>query len=284
MAIFSKSDDGDDLTDGESPWSSRGFIASIIVVAAIAICALAWIVLGGPDDNTTGPKTGVPSETVAPTTDPTGPPATADPTPTDPTPTDPVPTATTSPRPGACGIKPGDQRITSVAPIGVAWTFEGGILVPFKSTIGPQVRDGSGIRSCYAHSPIGAVFAAMNTLAQVQDGQNAERVIRQRVVPGAGRDRALADAKAARLSPTPIVGGAAQVQFVGFKILDYAPDRALVSVAVQSGGEVDKVAGLVVSMRWSGGDWKLALRSDGSISGDPDVLGSLDGYVSFRGA
>ncbi|WP_328989832.1 PT domain-containing protein [Kribbella sp. NBC_01245] len=284
MAIFSKSDDGDEM-DGDSLWESRGFIASVIVVVAVVICGLAWLVLGGggddPNTNPTVDPTGVPTET--PTVEPTGPPATADPTPTDPLPTDPV-SPGASPRPGACTIKPGDQRMAATAPTGVFWRFEGGILVPFKPTVGPLVHDSSGVLSCFAHSPIGSVFAAMNSLAQAQDAQNAERVIRARVAPGPGRDRALADARLARISPTPFVGGKAQVQFVGYKYVDCSTNRCVLSVAVQSGAEVDKVAGLVVVMKWSGGDWKIDLRSDGSISGDPDVLGSLDGYVRFRGA
>lgn len=285
MAIFSKSDDGDEM-DGDSPWGSRGFIASVIVVAAVVICGLAWLVLGGggddPNTNPTVAPTGVPTET--PTVEPTGPPATVDPTPTDPLPTDPV-SPGASPRPGACAIKPGDQRQAATAPTGVAWTFEGGILVPYKPTIGPAVVDAAGIRSCFAHSPIGSVFAAMNGLAQAQDVQNAERVIRARVAKGTGRDRALAEARLARISPTPFVGGKAPVQFVGYKYVDCtSTNRCVLSVAVQSGAEVDKVAGLIVAMKWSEGDWRLDLRSDGSISGDPDVLGSLDGYVRFRGA
>lgn len=285
VAIFSKSDDGDEM-DGDSPWGSRGFLASVIVVVAVVICGLAWLVLGGgeddPNTNPTVNPTGVPTETPQPTVEPTGP-ATVDPTPTDPVPTDPV-SPTASPRPGACTVKPGDQRMASTAPTGVAWRFEGGILVPYKPTIGPVVKDASGVLSCFAHSPIGSVFAAMNALAQAQDAQNAERVIRARVAKGVGRDRALADARLARISPTPFVGGRAPVQFVGYKYVDCSNSRCVLSVAVQSGAEVDKVAGLIVVMKWSEGDWKIDLRSDGSISGDPDVLGSLDGYVRFRGA
>lgn len=284
VAIFSgKPDESGDEPDRQSPWNSRGFVASVIVIAAIVICGLALLLLDGGGSGTPGTAptqapTGVPTDDPEPTPGPTGPPATADPTPTEPIPT----TTRTTPGPGGgCSIPPGDQRITSSAPSGVAWRFEGGILVPTKATIGPGARDSSGIVSCFAHSPIGSVFAAMATLAQVQDQASIERVIEQRVAPGPGRTRALAVARAEGTNQTP--GRAAEpVQFVGFKIVDYTPNRVVLTIAVQT--DRDKVAGLGVVMRWVGGDWKMDLRSDGSISGDPDVLGSLDGYVRFRGA
>jgi hypothetical protein len=279
VALFGgRSDESGDESDRESPWNSRGFVASVIVIAAIALCGLAWLLLGGggsgtPSAEPTPTPSGVPTDE-QPTTDPTEPPATVDPTPTESVPT-------TKPSQGGCGIPPGDQRIRSSAPVGVAWRFEGGILIPTKDIIGPGARDSSGVLRCFAYSPIGSVFAAMATLAQVQDETTIVKVIEQRVAPGPGRTRALAVARAEGVDATP---GRANtpVQFVGFKIVDYTKSRVVLSLAVQTDRE--KAAGMSVVMRWIDGDWKMDLRSDGSISGDPDVLGSLDGYVRFRGA
>lgn len=78
------------------------------------------------------------------------------------------------------------------------------------------------------------------------------------------------------MGPTP--------QFTGFKVLDYLPNRAIISVAVRI--DARSVGSLPVTMGWSGGDWKMVLQEDGSINGEvePDLLGSLDGYVRFGGA
>lgn len=284
MALFGRSD-GDDRDDDErGPWGSRGFVASVIVMAAVVICGFILLVIGDsdspestPSQSPTAPPTGGPTDT-GPVGEPTGSDdPTGNPTPGDPTPVDPTPVGPKGP----CKVKAGDQRILSSAPTSVVWKFEGGMLVPTKGTIGPGGRDGNGVVACYAHSPIGAVFAAMNTLAQVRDESVAAEVLEKRMAAGPGRTKALAEARANRQNPTP---GRAQadVQFVGFKIVDYTPARTVISLAVQT--DVEHIGGMAVTLRWVDGDWKIALRSDGSISGDPDVLSALDGYVRFRGA
>lgn len=283
MALFGRSDD-DDRDDGErGPWGSRGFVASVIVMAAVVICGFILLVIGNddspqstPGQTPTAPPTTGPTDS-GPVGDPTTEPTSSEPTPGDPTPVDPTPVGPNGP----CKIKAGDQRILSSAPTSVIWRFEGGLMVPTKQTIGPGGRDGDGVSSCFAHSPIGAVFAAMHTLAQVRDESIAAEVLERRMAANPGRTRALAEARANRRNPTP---GRAQtdLQFAGFKIVDYTPARAVISLAVQT--DVEHIGGMAVTLRWVDGDWKIALRSDGSISGDPDVLSALDGYVRFRGA
>lgn len=283
MALFGGSSDDDRDDDERGPWGSRGFVASVIVMLAVVICGLSLLFIGGSDDPESAPS---PSPTAP--SQPTEPGPTEEPTssvrptasrPTeDPTPIDPTPPPA---RPGPCKIKAGDQRIASSAPASVLWRFEGGMLVPTKANIGPGARDADGVSSCYAHSPIGAVFAAMNTLAQVRDESLAAQVLERRMAPNPGRSRALAEVRANRTNATPARAGA-NVQFVGFKIIDYTPSRTVLSLAVQT--DVEHVGGMAVTLSWVNGDWRIALRSDGSISGDPDVLSALDGYVRFRGA
>jgi hypothetical protein len=280
VAIFSgRSGDSDDRDD-QNPFSSRTFVASAIVIAAVAVCGIALVFLGGSDtpSGTSTPTPAAddtgPTGPTEPTTAPTQPPATADPTPVDPTR---EPTSPPIGR-GPCRIAAGDQREVSTAPAGVTWRFESGMLIPTRRDIGPGTQDSNGVFGCFAHSPIGAVFAAMAVLAQVQDESSAARVIEARVADGPGRKLALAEAR--RLNATPGRAGA-PVQFVGFKFVDYTPGRTIVSLAIQT--DPDHVAGMPVTMRWLSGDWRMELRSDGSISGDPDVLASLDGYVRFRG-
>ncbi|HET6295340.1 MAG TPA: hypothetical protein VFG33_18285 [Kribbella sp.] len=280
MAWFSGRNSPDDdasTTDPAFGWESRGFIASAIVVGAVVVCVVVWLVAGGGGNNPTAqppasPDTVEPTE--QPTSQPTGPPATPGEPTTRPTPP-PVNTGT-----GGCKNKTPDLRIPRAAPPAVSWQFETDMLIPLQAQGGPASTDATGLRSCFAHSPTGAVLAAMVTLGQIRNPDLTESVLRSRIAPGVGRTRALSEV---RSSPTPRNSGETS-QFTGFKVIDYLPDRAIVSIAVRL--DAQKVASLPVTLLWSGGDWKLVLQPDGSFNGEvaPDVLQSLEGYVRFGGA
>ncbi|MEU4605240.1 hypothetical protein AB0F43_19840 [Kribbella sp. NPDC023972] len=284
MGLFSRdsgSGSAGDDADGDAAgvfWQERGFIASAIVVGAVVVCLLVWLFArdtGTPTTQpTTSPSTVVPTE--QPTEEPPVPPA----TPTE----QPTSTATPSgpPTPGAggCKLKNPDQRIPRVAPPAVTWQFEADMLIPLQQEGGPSVTDRTGVRSCFAHSPTGAVLAAMNVLGQIRNPDLTDDVLATRVMPGPGRDRAIREA---RVSTTPRNEGKV-AQFTGFKVFDYQPNRVVLQIAVQI--DEAKVASLPVTMVWYRGDWRAALQDDGSFNGEvaPDVLQSLDGYVRFRGA
>jgi len=280
MAWFSGRNSPDDdasTTDPAFGWENRGFVASAIVVGAVVVCVVIWLVAGGGGNNPTAQPSVTPGTvepTEQPTTQPTGPPATPGEPTTRPTPP-PVNTGT-----GGCKNKTPDLRIPRAAPPAVTWQFETDMLIPLQAQGGPASTDAAGLRSCFAHSPTGAVLAAMVTLGQIRNPDLTEAVLRSRIAPGAGRTRALSEV---RSSPTPRNSGETS-QFTGFKVIDYLPDRAIVSIAVRL--DAQKVASLPVTLLWSGGDWKLVLQPDGSFNGDvaPDVLQSLEGYVRFGGA
>lgn len=270
-------------TDSESSESSilegRGILAAGIVIGAVVVCLVVWLVVGSGDPNppatapTTSPSVAEPTE--EPTEQPTEPPA---------TPGD-EPTATVTPPPinnasGGCKAKNPDQRIPRTALPAVSWQFETDMLIPLQAAGGPAVTDSSGVRRCFAHSPSGALLAAMVTLGQVRNPQLTEDVLRTRMAPGAGLTKALAAVRAT--PPTPSSGRTSQ--FTGFKFIDYQANRAIISIAVQI--EYSNVGSLPITVVWSGGDWKVALQPDGTFNGSvaPDVLRSLDGYVRFGGA
>lgn len=280
MGLFSKDPDSgsDDDAGGEGTgfWQERGFVASAIVIGAVVVCLLVWFFARGSGTPDARP-TESPGTSVVPTEQPTEEPSVPPATPTE------EPTATTPPplnsRTGGCKDKHPDQRMPKVAPAAVTWQFEADLLIPLQVAGGPAVTDPNGVRSCFAHSPTGAVLAAMVLLGQVRNPDLTEAVLQTRVMPGPGRTRALAEA---RKSATPDVQG--QVQFAGFKIIDYLPNRVIVQIAAQINDR--SVASLPITLQWSGGDWRGVLKEDGSFTGDlaPDVLQTMDGYVGFRGA
>jgi hypothetical protein len=276
VGLFSgptRSREADDDNREPSFWEGRGVIASAIVIGAVAVCVVVWLVVGGGR----GAPSSQPSVTptvVPPTEQPTAPPA---------TPGEPTRTPVTPPPangPGGCKARSPDQRIPRVAPPAVSWQFETDMLIPLQQQGGPATTDQNGLRYCFAHSPTGAVLAAMVTLGQIRNPDLTEAVLQRRIATGPGRTRALSQA---RSSPTPRNSDPTG-QFTGFKVIDYLPSRAIISVAVQI--DYRSVASLPVTLLWSGGDWKVLLQADGSFNGDvaPDVLQSLDGYVRFGGA
>lgn len=284
MGLFTRdSGSGADDADGEEPrfWHERGFIASAIVVGAVVVCLLVWFfVRGGSDAPTTRPSE-TPS-TVVPTEQPTEEPSVPPATPTE------QPIGITTPRPtppqlngtGGCHNKHPDTEMPQVAPPAVSWQFEADMLIPLQEAAGPAVTSPSGVHSCFAHSPTGAVLATMVMLGQVLNPRITDEVLTTRVMPGPGRTKALA--AAARELATP--GEKTQVQFAGFKIFLYQQNLAIIQVASELNHQA--VASMPVTMRWTGSDWKAVLQEDGTFNGhvEPDVLQSLDGYVRFSGA
>ncbi len=276
-------DDDDDATETSSPWENRGYVASAIVIGAVVVCVIVFLAVGrnGGDDRSgagTTPATTVPTDvpTDVPSDEPTEPPA----TPGDPTsgPVTPPPVNNST---GGCKAKNPDQRIPRSAPAAVSWQFETNMLIPLQAQGGPASTDASGLRYCFAHSPTGAVLAAMVTLGQIRNPDLTKAVLQRRIAPGEGRTKALNEN---RISPSPAHDVGGTPQYTGFKVVDYLPGRAIVALAVQV--DFRSVASLPITLVWQNGDWKVVLQPDGSFNGEvqPDILGSLDGYVRFGGA
>lgn len=288
MGLFSRDPDDDDtdddIDDGGSPFEGRGFILSAIVVGAVIVCGIALFVLTrGGDDPQTSPST-APS-TAAPTTVPTdgqtdGPPASPDPSDTR------TPTRSPSQSSVLACKQPMNKEGADAAPAGVSWDFTNGVLVPVRENLGPSITDADGLRHCYRHSPAGAVIAILNTLAQAQDNRYLIPLVERRLVSGPGKPLMLAEARRRIASPELYTDDdrytSGQLQYVGYKVIDYTSTRAIVSVAVEP--IPDRIGEVTIIVRWQDGDWLLELRDDGQVSPTPTVLGSLDGYVRFRGS
>jgi hypothetical protein len=286
VGLFSRDPDSGEDSDGDETGmlQQRGFVAGAIVVVALILCLVAFLVLRGGSGTPAAtpsetPSTAAPTE--QPTDEPSGPPATPDPTdaPTS-TRVTPPPANNTA---GGCHVAKPPQAIPRYyAPTAVTWQFEGTMLIPLQLAGGPAATKASGVKYCFAHSPTGAVLAAMVLLGQVQNRSITLDVLRDRVVPGPGQLKAIAQAKAELQTPAD----STDVQFVGFKVVSYPKDgsQAIIQIASQLGDQ--GVGALLVTMQWFKGDWRAVLQDDGSFNGtvEPDILSSLNGYVRFSGS
>jgi hypothetical protein len=286
VGLFSRNPDSGDDADGEktSFLEERGFIASAIVVGAVLICLVVWFMTsrssGSPAANPSqSPSTVVP--TGQPTDEePTGPPATATEQPTSTRTPPPPPNSHT----GGCHDPNPAQAIPRVAaPPAVTWQFEGEMLIPIQAESGPATTTAGGVRSCFAHSPTGAVLAAMVLLGQIQNRAVGVAVLRSRVMAGPGRTAAIAAAKDGAETPETEAG---VVQFAGFKVLSYPPNATTAIIQVVASLDNKAYGAMPITMQWSHGDWYAALQDDGTFNGsvEPDILSSLSGYVRFSGA
>ncbi|TCC40595.1 hypothetical protein [Kribbella speibonae] len=287
MGLFSRDNDsGDDSDSAKTSFmEERGFIASAIVVGAVLICLVVWFMLGGRSDNPTANPSQTPS-TSAPTGQPTEEESTEPPVAT---PTAlPTSTRTTPPPPnsstGGCHNKNPNQAIPRLAaPPLVTWQFEGAMLIPLQAASGPAATSPNGVRSCFAHSPTGAVLAAMVMLGQLQNQAVGISALKSRVVPGPGRDAAIAAAQQSAKTPKTANG---EVQFAAFKVLDYPPNatRAIIQVVADLNNKA--YGAMPVTLRWYKSDWYVELQEDGTLNGsvEPDILSSLSGYVRFSGS
>ncbi|GAA2836539.1 hypothetical protein [Kribbella solani] len=287
MSLFRKDPDsgrGDhDAGENGSFWQQRGFIAAVIVVGAVVVCGVVWVLAGRTGQPgaqpSTSPSVVVPSG--QPTREPSVPPATPTELPSSSNSSRPTPPPPPNNSTGGCNNPKPDQAIPRLlAPPAVSWTFEGDILIPLQAAGGPATTSSTGVRSCFAHSPTGAVLAAMVMLGQVSNQQIGIEVLETRTMPGPGRAKAIAGLKQEMATPQAQVN----VQFAGFKVLDYTPGRALIQIAAEL--ENKGIGALPITMVWSHGDWRVQLQEDGSFNGQvsPDILSGLNGYVRFSGA
>ena len=237
-----------------SPFARRGFIAAAVVVALVIVAAVVVALTGGGGDSDDVPV-GV------------GGPATFTP-----------PTSTSAAASGECDQPEGSQTPPVAAPVN-EWELVGKLVAPTDPEgAGPgQVTD-EGLRTCFAHDPTGALFAAVNWLGMTSTVEDMQLAIENLTAPGPGRDVV---SGLLETDPDQVLGkGGYQVS--GFTFLTYTGDVAMISLAVNIAGTGQ--AAFPVTLQWSGSDWLVQLPADGKFLVGLSVLDSLAGYVPWSGS
>jgi len=237
-------------TTGRNPFSSRGFVLSAAFVVALIAAAILLAVLPRP----------------------TGPRAEPIPLPT------PKPTSSASQagtEPSVCGLPASDDTALGAAPDS-SWELVGTMAVPTSPKIhGPGDVDDTGFRSCFAHSPTGALYAAANIWGTGFYG-DAERLYRDLAADSPTRDAALSaidEGKEISNSAAP------KIQIRGFIIKHYEEGSAVIDLGIET---ADGALGtLPTPLVWEGGDWKLNLPQTGQTG--IKQLATLNGYISWSG-
>jgi hypothetical protein len=185
-------------------------------------------------------------------------------------------TASTQPSAAAaasvCGLPPGDQAKPATTPTDTKWELVGKIAAPTSPTqFGPGKTEANGLRSCFAHSPTGALYAGANVAVLSATGK-ARLVYEQLAVPGPERDALLNQ-------PEPQETSSVTAQIAGFQIRSYDADRAVIVIAAK--GSNGALVSVPVPLQWHGGDWKVVVPATGSTGGGQ--ISDLSGFIPWSG-
>jgi hypothetical protein len=176
-----------------------------------------------------------------------------------------------------CGLPSSSDTALGTAPQS-KWELVGRMAAPADpTTFGPGLTDASGFRSCFAHSPTGALYSAVNAVALGSSTQDEVKLAERLLVPGAGRDAAI-KAATTRSSSTE---SSQSAQIRGFIMKSYSPTEADVDLAVQL--QNGALAHSVLSLRWVDGDWKVKASDDGQIFTGTAQLTDLSSFIAWSG-
>jgi hypothetical protein len=240
-----------DAPSGEhsgSPWSQRGFVLAAAFVGGLMLIGLVLLVKPGGDGDSNGG--GAKQNATAPT------PVRKD------------------PNASVCGLPAGSQQVPAVAPE-TQWELVGTIAAPTEpKSIGPGIKEGKR-RLCFAHSPAGALFAAVNFIAVAGRSPNDTALMRELTAEGAARDELL------RQGSEPS-DPSFRIQVAGFRMDAYAATETTVDLAFRT-SERGALIHMTLPLRWQAGDWKAVIVT----AETPFVverLQNLSGYVPWSGA
>jgi len=222
------------MNEDQNPLTKPKFIISAVVVALIVALGiiLALIPRGG------GTQTAEPSNPGSTTAD-----------------TQPIEAAAS-----VCGLPSGDQNKPATTPTDTKWELVGKIAAPTAPTqYGPGKTEANGLRSCFAHSPTGALYAAANISEQL-------------AVPSPERDALLNQ-------PKPQETSTVTAQIAGFQVRSYDSDRAVIVIAAR--GSNGALVSVPVPLQWHGGDWKVVVPATGSTGGGQ--ISDLSGFIPWSG-
>ncbi|MBX7445980.1 MULTISPECIES: hypothetical protein [unclassified Arthrobacter] len=177
-----------------------------------------------------------------------------------------------------CGLPSSSETSLGTAPTS-KWELVGKMATPADPEVGPGKTDTSGFRSCFAHSPTGSLYAAMNVAALGSSGNPdiLKQVADKLLVPGSGRDAALKETA----SGTSSSGSSTTIQVKGFLLKSYTPSEASVDLAFAT--ETGALGRTTFSMRWMDGDWKVKPSDDGATFGHISQVRDLSGFILWSG-
>lgn len=235
-----------DSTQPSNPSASRGLIAAAFIIGVILLAGVVVLVtsLAAPH---------------APVAQPTS--------------TSSVPVASGDDK-SVCGLQGFETESSLTFAPETKWELVGTVAAPTDHKGAGPGRDDAGLRTCYAHTAKGALFAAVGYLAVGSDARNVPRLY-ELLADGPVRDELQA-------TPSPGEASSDRLQVAGFKINAYSASEATIDVAWQVTSSGSQLVSFPTVLRWEHGDWKVAIDKNGPPFA-PSPLTSLGGYTPWAG-
>jgi hypothetical protein len=170
-----------------------------------------------------------------------------------------------------CGLPDGSQSKPVTAPADTKWELVGKFAAPTSPKQYGPGRTADGLRTCFAHSPTGALYAGTNMIILGSSGR-VDLLAQHLVAEGPERDKMLAQ-------PATNAPQTAPFQLAGFKVVDYSGDRAVIEYGVTTAN--GSVGSFPIAMQWQAGDWKWVPPA----TGQPEAkqLADLNGFIRWAG-
>lgn len=239
-------------TTESNPFTKPGFIiAAALVVALIAATIVIFLLPKGQGNAQPAPA-----------------PAESSSTPTA------SPSASGEASNSICGLPATSETALGTAPE-TKWELVGTMAAPTDPKVGPGKTDEQGIRSCFAHTPTGALYAAVNLWALGTDPSKEPAIAEQLAAKGPGRDAGM------KAPPTSAASSPLKVQVAGFNV-SYTDNQAVVELAFKAnnGG----LASVRTTLLWQDGDWKGVVADSGKPLEEPRQIRDLSGFILWSGA
>ncbi|PVZ53896.1 hypothetical protein [Arthrobacter sp. H-02-3] len=238
-------------TADSNPFTKPGFIlAAALVVALIAAAVVIFLLPKGQDNAQPAPAPAESnnSATASPSASATG--------------------------KSICGLPSSSESSLGAAPK-TKWELVGTMAAPTDPKIGPGKTDDQGIRSCFAHTPTGALYAAVNLWALGIDPSKERAIAEQLAAKGPGRDAGM------KTPPTAVPASAVKVQIAGFNV-SYTANQTVVELAFKA--DNGALASVRTTLLWQDGDWKGVVADNGAPLEEPRQVRDLSGFILWSGA
>jgi hypothetical protein len=239
-------------TTESNPFTKPGFIiAAALVVALIAAAVIIFLLPKGQDPAQPAPGTAASAN-----------PATAS------------PSTTAVAGKSVCGLPSGTETALGAAPK-TKWELVGTMAAPIDPKIGPGKTDDQGIRSCFAHTPTGALYAAVNLWALGIDPSKERAIAEQLAAKGPGREAGM------KMPATSAPASTVKIQIAGFNV-SYTANQAVVELAFKA--DNGALASVRTTLLWQDGDWKGVVADNGAPLEEPRQVRDLSGFIPWSGA
>ncbi|WP_331718327.1 hypothetical protein [Streptomyces sp. NBC_00134] len=244
-------------TDEPNPLRGRLFIASGIFLAVVLLLGVYVVVNGNGNDNNDGRSGAQAQQTPSPSASPSA--------------SDAVP--------GSFCPKLSDKNTTvpTTAPE-VTWNLAQGFALPTSKASGPGRVEGD-VAHCYAHTPVGALIAAVQITGRQLSATDWESIVERQCV-GDGKDYYLNKRRAIeKKEGSQALTADQHGQIAGFRFITYSADTAVVDLVWRA--KDGSLGAGSATMKWAGGDWKNEITKTPAAPGG--AIDNLAGYTAWGG-